>query len=169
MPSILTAAEAAKFARTTDSDTVMLMLLPMIDQYIENATGRDWTQDSPVYDTAKAAAGILLVAWYDNPSLTGQGVPGIHGPLIQLEAEAYKYRRYQFNGANGAGAISIEGALIGDEVQKLVGVYGDTGDQTDRFEDVISVKGQIQQLDSDDLSENIYVVILKSPADDVGA
>ncbi len=169
MTNILTAVEAAKYVRTDENDSLVALLLPQVDAYIENATGRDWTQDSPINETAKSAAGILLVAWYDDPSLTGQGVPGIHGPLIQLEAEAAKYRKYQFYGSNGAGSISIPEALVGDEIDKLVGIYGVSGDQSDDFEAVISEVGAIQQTNAADLSENIYIVFLKSPADDVSA
>ncbi len=147
----------------------MAMLLPLVDSYIENATGRDWTQDASISDTAKSAAGILLIAWYDDPSLTGQASPGVYGPLVQLEAEAVKYRKYQFNGSNGAGPVQLTGALIGDVVQKLIGVYGSSGSQIAKFESTITVEGEIQQINPGDLSENIYVVILKSPADDVGA
>jgi hypothetical protein len=169
MTNILTAAEAAKFVRTDDSDPIVAMLLPQVDSYIENATGRDWTQDGTILDTAKSAAGILLVAWYDDPSLTGQATPGVYGPLVQLEAEARKYRKYQFYGSNGAGAVRLDGAHVGDVVQKLIGVYGSSGSQAAKFESTITAEGEIQQSDTGDLSENIYVVVLKSPADDVGA
>jgi hypothetical protein len=63
----------------------------------------------------------------------------------------------------------IKRVFVGDVVQKLVGVYGVSGTQASSFEAVISVKGQIQQLSTDDLSQHIYVVILKSPQDDVSA
>ena len=169
MTSILTTAEAVLFVRTESSNPILAMLLPQVDVYLECATGRDWTQDSPIFEMAKSAAGILLVAWYDDPSLTGQGVPGVYGPLVQLEAEAAKYRKYSFKGCSTAVSIWLEGAQVGDEVQKLVGVYGVSGDQSTKFESVISVKDEIQQTHAGDLSDNIYVVILKSPADDVGA
>jgi len=168
--NILTPNEATNYVRTEATDPALLMLLPQVDAFIQRATGRDWTADNPVNEVAKAAAGMLLTQWYDNPAMIGsEGVMpfGLTGTLTQLEAEALKYRTYQIYGANGAGGIAIDGALIGDDVIKLVGVYGSSGDQSAKFESEISVCGQIQQLNGGDLSENLYVVILKSPVDDV--
>ena len=167
MSNLLTATEAAQYVRTEDSDPVLLMLLPQIDAYVQAATGRDWTADETTHPMAKTAAGILLVAWYDDPAQVGSPASNASAALMQLEAEALKYRKSVFYGRDGAGAISLTGALVGDEVIKLVGVYGSTGDQSADFESVISETGEIQQIDVADLSENIYVVVLKSPADDV--
>jgi hypothetical protein len=169
MANVLTAAEAANFLRTASTDAVMLQLLPLIDQYLLNATGHDWAADSSKHPTAKLAAGMVLVYWYDNPGLVGSPPETIMDQLVQLEAAAVSYRKYTFEGHNGAGAISLPGAREGDAVQKLVGVVGVDGDQSDSFEDAISETGQIQQTDEDDLSENQYVVVLKHPADDVSA
>jgi len=172
MTNILTAAEGANFLRTDATDAAMLALLPLVDSFIQKATGRDWTADTTIHNIAKAAAGMLLVAWYDNPAMIGnEGALafGLNNVLTQLEAEALKYRKYVFYGSNGAGAIALEGALVGDDVIKLLGAYGSTGSQSAKFESEISVLGQIQQTDGGDLSENIYVVFLKSPADDISA
>jgi len=165
MPNILTAAEAANFVRTESTDAVLLMLLPHVDEYLFNATGHDWTADSTINPVAKLAAGMLLVNWYDNPMQVGQPVFG--APMAQLEAEALKYRKYEFEGMNGAGSIYLAGAREGDVVIKLVGVYGVSGSQTSKFESIISADFQIAQTSSDDLSDNLYVVVLKHPADDV--
>jgi hypothetical protein len=81
--------------------------------------------------------------------------------------EALKYRKYQFYGASGAGSIYLKGALVGDVVQKLVGVYGVSGDQLSKFESIVSAADAIQQTDGGDLSDNIYVAVLKSPIEDV--
>jgi len=168
MPNILTPAEAANFVRTETTDQIMLMLLPMVDEHVQQATGRDWTADATIHPTAKAAAGMTLTYWYDNPSAIGSSPEGSSSVFLQLEAEALKYRKYQFTGASGAGSIALPGALEGDDVIKLVGVYGVSGDQSANFETEISVIGQIQQTGGD-LSENLYVVVLKSPGDDVSA
>ena len=175
MANILTAAEAANFVRTDTSDAVMLMLLPQIDAFIRKATGHDWTADGTINDIAKAAAGMLLVSWYDNPSQSGSQITdaplayGLNNVLSQLEAEALKYRKVFFRGLSSAGGIVIEGAEIGDDVISLVGVYGVSGSQVAKFEGEISVCGALQQTNNGDLSGNRYVVVLKSPADDVSA
>jgi len=169
MTNILTAAEGANFVRTDTSDAVMLMLLPQIDDFIKRATGRDWTADTTINPVAKVAAGILLVQWYDNPAQAGPDAPqfGINQTLSQLEAEALKYRKYQFYGLSGVGGISLHGAEVGDDVISLVGVYGVSGDQKLKFESRISVCGALQQTNSSNLSANIYVAFLKSPGEDV--
>jgi hypothetical protein len=170
MTNILTAAEAANFVRTDAADAVMTQLLPLVDQFVQNATGRDWSADSPIDNAAKAAAGMLLVLWYDNPGQSGEenSLPfGLTNVLTQLEAKALRYRKYQFYGANGAGSILLPGALVGDDVISLVGVYGATGNQATNFESEISLEGYLQQSSGSDLSEKLYVVILKSPVGDV--
>lgn len=165
--TILTPSEAADFVRTEASDPILPMLLPIVDAYIQQATGRDWAADEQINPFAQAAAGMLIAYWYDNPYAVGTSPEGSGSVFVQLEAEALKYRKYQFYGASGAGAISLADARKGDAVMKLVGVYGVSGDQRAKFEAEISVAGTIQQTDAGDLSENLYVVILKSPADDV--
>lgn len=174
MTNILTAAEGANFIRSQDDDPAMLQLLPLIDDFIKRATGRDWTADSEINDSAKAAAGMLLALWYDNPAQARKGseslLPyGLTSVLAVLEAEALKYRKYQFEGISGAGDISLPGALQGDDVVSLTGVYGATGDQSSNFESEISDTGYIAQTSGSDLTDNLFVVILKSPKDDVVA
>lgn len=170
MANILTTAEAANFVRTDISDAVMLMLLPQVDEFIRRATGRDWTADGTISSIAKAAAGMLLVQWYDNPGQMGPELPmsfGLINTLSQLEAEALKYRKYQFYGLSAAGRIALEGAKVGDDVLSLVGVYGVSGSQVSKFETEISVRGALRQTSSENLSANIYVAVLKSPGDDI--
>lgn len=165
--TILTPSEAANWTRSTETDQILLMLLPQVDAYLQRATGRDWSADSNIHPLAKTAAGALLVNWYDNPAMVGSGSSGMNDVLTQLEVEALKYRKYEFEGLSGAGVISLPGAREGDTVIKLVGVYGITGDQTAKFESAISEENQIVQTYGSDLTEKQFVVILKSPADDV--
>ena len=174
MTNILTAAEAANFIRTEADDAAMLDLLPIVDQLIQDATGRDWTQDATIHNTAKAAAGMYVTLLYDNPAQLQKGSESLlpYGPtdaLAKLEAEALKYRKYQFEGLSGAGEIALPGARMGDDVIKLVGIYGASGDQTASFESEISDSGVIAQTSTSDLSDKLFVVVLKSPADDVVA
>ena len=175
MTNILTPAEAALFVRTDEDDAILNMLLPQVDAFVQRATGRDWTADVTINEVAKAAAGMLLVTWYDTPSQSGSLITdsplsfGLHNVLSQLEAEALKYRKAQISGASAAGGIAIPGALLGDIVVSVTGVYGVSGNQSASFETSISVAGQIQQTSGSNLSNNLYVVILKSPADDVSA
>ncbi len=167
---LVTAAQAANALRTSASDSRMLDLLPLVDMYIQKATGRDWTQDASINKTAVAAAIMLLVQWYDNPSMIGTEGSLAHGltaVLSQLEAEALKYRKYEFEGLNGGGWIYLPGAREGDTIIRLVGVYGASGDQTDKFESAISEECRLHQTSTENLDEHIYVIILKSPADDI--
>lgn len=171
MANILTAAEGANFIRTDTSDATMLMLLPMVDDLIKRASGRDWTTDNPINNVAKAAAGMLLVQWYDNPSQVGEAAMpfGLTNVLAQLEAEALKYHRRVIAGRAGAGSIPLPLTNKGDQVVSVTGIYGVSGSQSASFETAISVAGSIQQTSGSDLSGNVYVVIWKSPADDVSA
>jgi hypothetical protein len=167
MANILTAAEAAYFVRTYSTDPILLQLMPLVDKHIERATGRDWTADATKSDLAKAAAGAILTAWYDNPQMVGQSPDGALGALTQLEAEAAKYRKYTFRGLSGAGSISLPEARIGDAVIKLQGYSGVSGDQSSHFASTVTVNYSLSQTDSADLSNNYYVVILKSAAEDI--
>lgn len=165
--NILTAAEAAYFVRTYASDPILLQLMPLVDKHVERATGRNWTTDSPINDLAKAAAGSILTAWYDNPAMVGQSPDGALGALTQLEAEAAKYRKYTFRGLQSAGSVSLPEACIGDAVVKLQGYAGVSGDQSSHFASTITVAGALSQTDNADLSNNYYVVILKNASEDI--
>ena len=168
MANILTAAEAANFLRTEATNAVMLDLLAPIDEFLYQATGHDWAADTTVDEAAKITAGVLLVNWFDNPGMVGNGDPA--GSLIAtLEAKALRWRKYQFMGRSGAGPIPLDNARKGDVVITLTGTYGGSGDQKASFEATVSDDGQIQQLSGSDLSDYLYVVVLKHPADDVRA
>ena len=169
MANILTDAQAASFVRTTSDDSVMLQFLPLVDEYLKGASGHDWTMDQTKDPTAIMAAGLLLTYWYDNPSMVGQSPSALSALLMQLEAKALKYRKYEFGGLDGAGAISIQGLRKGDDVITLTGVYGVSGDQSANFEATVSEDDQIEQTSASDLSDNLYVAVVKHPADDVSA
>ena len=158
MTSILTAAEASQVLRTTSTDALMLSLLPSVDAYICQATGHDWAGDTQIREEAKAAARMLLVMWYENPAMVGSGISslssGLTAVLVQLEALALRYA--EFEGINGAGGINLLGAHVGDTVSTLVGLIGAAGDQLAKFETVITVEGQIQQISTDDQSGKFY-------------
>ena len=90
--TILTADEAATVLRVGNDDADMLNLLPLVDRYIEMATGRNWTADAEIEIAAKSAARMLLVQWYENPSMLAGGIVslefGLNAALTQLEAKA---------------------------------------------------------------------------------
>lgn len=92
MANILTAQEAATVLRVSATDAAMLALLPQVDAYIQTATGRDWTADSPIRPEAKSAARMLIVQWYENPAMVGSGLAvlafGLTAALTQLEVIA---------------------------------------------------------------------------------
>lgn len=173
MANILTAQQAANALRVETTDARMLDLLPQVDLFIQRATGRDWTQDAVKNVIAVSAATMLLVQWYENPSQLGLQITdaplsfGLIAALTQLEAEALRYRKYQFRGLSNAGRIGIPGAQFGDDVISLTGVHGVSGDQRASFESEISVAGSLLQTDTGNLYLNLYVVVLKSPQDDV--
>lgn len=167
MTNILTAAEAAAVLRCSATDTLMLGMLPGIDQYIRTATGHDWASDSTIHDAAKNAARMLLVLWYENPAMIGQGITsltqGMAATLTQLEALAQRYMT--FEGLPSAGLIRLPGAHEGDTVSQLVGVVGASGDQSANFESVIEYSGFIRQTADSDLDDMYFRVLLTPPGD----
>lgn len=91
MTNILTAGEAAEVLRVEITDANMLRLLPLIDAYIKNASGRDWTLDNPAHPTAKSAARMLLVRWFEDPGQMASGNTlnfGLNAAMTQLKALA---------------------------------------------------------------------------------
>lgn len=169
MSNILTVQKAANALRVDTDDPRLLDLLPQVDELIKRATGRDWAQDNTKNPVAISAATMLLVMFFENPGQIGEAqIPfALTAALTQQEAEALKYRKVKFYGVSSAGGIAIDGACVGDDVISLVGIYGVSGSQVASFESKISIPGQIQQTSGSDLSDNLYVVILKSPEDDV--
>ncbi len=164
MANILTAQEAATVLRCAVDDDAMLDLLPLIDAYLENASGRDWTADTPVYHSAKAAARMLLVKWHEDPGCMTSGGSlgfGFAAALVQLEALALRY--HVFAGRSGAGPICLTGAHLGDTVSSVVGKVGASGSQAAAFETVITVEGYIQQISNSDLYGKWYQAHLVPP------
>lgn len=165
MANILTAPEAAAVLRCEETDQVMLDLLSQIDEYIENATGRDWSGDDPVWPTAKAAARMLVVLWHEDPGVLAANVGslgfGLRATLTQLEALAQRWK--VFEGGYGAGPIALPGARKGDTVSAVTGKVGVSGDQSAAFETVITVDDEIQQVSTADLTETWYQVYLVPP------
>lgn len=162
MTNILTTSEAATVLRCASNDADMLALLPLIDAHIRDATGHDWTADSPIISEAKAVARMLLVRWHEDPGMIGAmnastsaTLGGAYSAaLLNLEVIALRYKI--FKGLDGAGGITLEGVKSGDTVSRLVGLIGVTGDRAADFETVITVDGQIQQVATGDLSGNYY-------------
>ncbi len=158
MANLLTATEAANLLRCEETEAEMLALLPLVDAYIQKATGRDWTGDNPIHPLAKSAARMLLVRMHEDPGGMVAGAAlsfGLHAILTQMKAMVLQYRT--FAGISGAGAIDLPGAKRGDKVQSLTGLTtGTTGDQSSAFETVISVDDQIQQTSTSDLSDKWF-------------
>jgi len=162
--TILSRAEAATVLRCEQDDPNMIDLLSLVDGYIRQATGRDWSKDMPIRSEARSAARMLLVRWHEDPGGMAAGAAmgfGLTACLVQLEALALRYKI--FAGGNGAGAICLPGAHLGDTVSSLVGKVGASGDQSAAFEAVITFEGQIQQVSTADLSDHWYQVHLVPP------
>lgn len=165
MANILSAQEAANVLRCELDDPLMIDLLTGINAYIQNGTGHDWASDSPIREEAKTAARIGLVQWHENPGMSLSELDtlslGFRACMTQLEAIALRYKL--FEGLAGSGYIELPGANRGDSVVTLVGKVGTTGDQSAKFESVITYDGYIQQTSSDDLYEKWFEVYLMSP------
>lgn len=165
MANILTATEAANVLRTLTTDAEMLAILPLVDEYVKNATGRDWTADATIHPAAKSAARMLLVMYHENPGMMANGQAplgyGLSSALVQLEGIARRYRTFQ--GRENAGAIELPGVEEGDTVSSVVGVVGVTGSQASMFETLITIDGEIQQVSTSDLSANWYRAYILSP------
>lgn len=171
--TILSLQQAINVLRCEESDPRVKDLLPQVDAFLKRATGRDWAQDTVKNPLAVSAATMLMVMWFDIPGQMGSQITdsplafGLTNMLSQLEADALKYRKVQFAGLSGTGSIPMPDAHLGDDVISLVGVYGVSGDQSAKFESEISDEGMLAQTSADDLSDYLYVVVLKSPADDI--
>lgn len=90
MANILSAEEAARVVAVDPSDEKLLDMLPQADAYIKQATGRDWTSDSPVHSAAKAAARFYLALNYDLMAMQQNQIDALNRALIncliQLES-----------------------------------------------------------------------------------
>ena len=164
---ILTTAEAAAVLRCDEDDQNMLLLLPAIDAYIKMGTGHDWAADTTIREEAKNAARIALVQWHEDPGMTLSELRtlslGFNACMTQLEAIALHYRT--FEGLDGVGSIELPGVCRGDSIITLTGKVGISGDQSTKFESVITVDGTIQQTSSEDLYEKWFEVYIVSPGE----
>lgn len=90
--SILTVYEASKYLRCAEDDPKMIELLPQVDEYIRQATGRDWSEDNLIDQSAKSAARMLIVRAFEDPGalvLPADGISfGLPAVLLQLELKA---------------------------------------------------------------------------------
>jgi hypothetical protein len=161
MTNILTAAEAANVLHCLATDALMLQFLPLMDEYIKTATGRDWTADSTIDVTAKDAAGDYITCLHAGGWPTESLERHFHACLTQLEAKARYY--HIFEGLDGAGYIELKEAREGDTVVTLTGKVGATGNQASKFETVITIDGYLWQTSSEDLSEKWFEAHIKPP------
>lgn len=169
MANILTAAEAANVLRCAVDDALMLQLLPQVDAYIERGTGRDWSLDSPISERAKSGGMMLLTMWHENPGMIGNENAlqfGLGAVMAQLESDALEYREYVIDGLDGGGFVILP-EKRGTQIVSLVGITGVSGDQSASFESVLSVDYAIEQISGSDLSDNQYLVVVRSAADAV--
>lgn len=167
MANILTTTEAANVLRCSPDNPEMLNLLPQVDAYIKQATGHDWAADAIIAPEAKNAARMLLVLWFENPGMIASGVAtlnhGLTAVLTQLEALALHY--HTFEGMPGSGYIPVSGVYKGDVVSSLTGIIGLSGDQSGKFEAVISLDGHIKQISAENLSGNWFRAKIVRPGE----
>lgn len=89
--SVLTVAEAAAALRISpvpdeeNPDPVLDLVLPAVDDFLKTSTGYDWAADETIDPTAKMAATMLLVQWYENPAMINQVDTAQYGLTSQLE------------------------------------------------------------------------------------
>ena len=62
-------------------------------------------------------------------------------------------------------SIPLNGVSVGDSVISLVGKVGISGDQSGKFESVITWDGSIQQTSSEDLSLKWFTAYLVPPGE----
>ncbi|MGY3393449.1 hypothetical protein ACVWW6_006040 [Bradyrhizobium sp. USDA 3311] len=86
--------------------------------------------------------------------IVGDGLPGSTSALL-LDGKVIGTSRNPIKvcqvASNGAGAVTLAGAVVGDVVESVVNLTT-PGDVTSSFESVISVAGQIQQTAATNLS-----------------
>ena len=79
---------------------------------------------------------------------------GLAGAILMVEL-------ISFMGAAAAGACAAVGLKTSDVVLSVTGITSGTkGDQSAKFESVITVNDQIQQTDSGNLSANVYMALI---------
>ena len=72
--AILTAQEAADMLRLDDPANYpqLNIILPAVDSFIKDATGKDWAADTDMDPLSKITATTLLVRWFEDPSMIGK-------------------------------------------------------------------------------------------------
>jgi hypothetical protein len=91
--AILTVQEAREaLGYEPDQDMpgrVTSILLPAVDQFLRDATGHDWASDALIDPTAKMAASVLLVRWFEDPAQVGKNSDiGVVSLIAQLQSKA---------------------------------------------------------------------------------
>lgn len=86
---LVTLAEAKLWLRVDgdEDDTLIQLLIDAARKYLLDATGREWTAETP---TAKICAMALIADWYEHRELTGQDAsnkvrPAIQSMILQLQ------------------------------------------------------------------------------------
>jgi hypothetical protein len=72
-------------------DLALDLVMSAVDDYLKTATGHDWAEDEEIDKTAKLAAQMLLVQWYENPAMIGtieEMHYGISNVIGQLQVKA---------------------------------------------------------------------------------
>ena len=95
---ILTTQEAADVLGYDSPDEmpgdVVNILLPGIDGFLQNATGKDWGAEEEIDPDAKMAARVLLRRWFDDPGMVGEAKDvGILNLIGQLHAKALQEKQ----------------------------------------------------------------------------
>jgi hypothetical protein len=95
---ILTTQEAADVLGYDSPDEmpgdVVNILLPGIDGFLKNATGKDWGAEEEIDPDAKMAARVLLRRWFDDPGMVGGAKDvGVLSLIGQLHAKALQEKQ----------------------------------------------------------------------------
>jgi hypothetical protein len=93
--ALLTVAEAKVVLRleTEDDAPDLEVILPAVEDYLKTATGHDWAADTEIDPSAKNAARMLVVQWYENPAMIGtvsEMAFGLNNVIGQLQVKALR-------------------------------------------------------------------------------
>lgn len=124
-----------------------------LDAVLPDGDGQLETDDIP--DSAVTTVKL------NDAAVTTQKMGAAAATLPKVSFAGLKVLR--FDGINGAGAVTLTGAAVGDRVVAILGTVVTSGVSIvggADFESVISVVDQIQQAATGDLSDNDYWVLL---------
>ncbi len=108
-----------------------------------------------------AATTNVLTAGTSTTATEWIGATGVNERVTGFYPVASAGKFLTFTGSNGAGAITLTGAAVGDNVVSLNGVTATAaGSAAASFESAITVANQIQQSSASDLSAKAYIVQL---------